>query len=151
MPRHQKRASGGQHGITTRARASFCLPSLQVLPWMPSQDFCNKAIQSSIRFRCGKAAATRYETLVNLSQVIFARMGITFILSSVYMWYTQVPDLPLGAPSVRGWLVLRAVFGFGGLYCLYCEYVNRRTNTPAHDRQTRFTIFHWQKQRSSAF
>lgn len=52
-------------------------------------------------------------------QVIFARMGITFILSSVYMWYTQVPDLPLGAPSVRGWLVLRAVFGFGGLYCLY--------------------------------
>ncbi|KAH7389283.1 hypothetical protein DE146DRAFT_159003 [Phaeosphaeria sp. MPI-PUGE-AT-0046c] len=52
-------------------------------------------------------------------QVIFARMGITFILSSVYMWWTQVPDLPLGAPSVRGWLILRAIFGFGGLYCLY--------------------------------
>ena len=47
-------------------------------------------------------------------------MGITFILSSVYMWWTKVPDFPLGARSVRGWLLLRAAFGFGGLYCLYC-------------------------------
>ncbi|KAF2834029.1 hypothetical protein CC86DRAFT_339777 [Ophiobolus disseminans] len=52
-------------------------------------------------------------------QVIFARMGITFILSSLYMWWTRVPDFPLGARSVRGWLLLRASFGFGGLYCLY--------------------------------
>ncbi|KAF2796781.1 hypothetical protein K505DRAFT_415506 [Melanomma pulvis-pyrius CBS 109.77] len=52
-------------------------------------------------------------------QVIFARMGITFILSSVYMWWTQVPDFPFGARGVRGWLILRASFGFFGLYCLY--------------------------------
>ncbi|KAF2022911.1 hypothetical protein EK21DRAFT_82017 [Setomelanomma holmii] len=52
-------------------------------------------------------------------QIIVARMGITFILSSVYMWWTKVPDFPLGARSVRGWLLLRAAFGFGGLYCLY--------------------------------
>lgn len=48
-------------------------------------------------------------------------MGITFILSSVYMWWMSVPDFPLGARSVRGWLLLRASFGFGGLYCLYCK------------------------------
>jgi len=47
-------------------------------------------------------------------------MGITFILSSLYMWYTKVPDFPFGQPSVRKWLFLRAVFGFSGLYCLYC-------------------------------
>lgn len=33
----------------------------------------------------------------------------------------KVPDFPFGGRSVRGWLVLRAAFGFGGLYCLYCE------------------------------
>jgi drug/metabolite transporter (DMT)-like permease len=46
-------------------------------------------------------------------------MGMTFILSTIYMWWTKVPDFPLGAPSVRGWLILRALFGFGGLFCLY--------------------------------
>jgi len=59
------------------------------------------------------------ETKFHPFQVIVARMGITFILSSVYMWWTRVPDFPLGAPGVRGWLLLRAAFGFGGLYCLY--------------------------------
>lgn len=52
-------------------------------------------------------------------EVIVARMGITFLLSSAYMWWTRVPDFPLGAPSVRRWLLLRAAFGFGGLYCSY--------------------------------
>ncbi|KAF2703368.1 hypothetical protein K504DRAFT_495510 [Pleomassaria siparia CBS 279.74] len=52
-------------------------------------------------------------------QVIVARMGITFVLSSLYMWWTKVPDLPFGAPNVRGWLLLRAAFGFFGIYCLY--------------------------------
>jgi len=35
------------------------------------------------------------------------------------MWWTEVPDFPLGKPSVRGWLILRALFGFFGLFCLY--------------------------------
>ncbi|RFU27815.1 hypothetical protein B7463_g8512, partial [Scytalidium lignicola] len=52
-------------------------------------------------------------------QVIFARMGMTLVLSSIYMWWTQVPDFPLGNPSVRVWLILRAMFGFFGLFCLY--------------------------------
>ncbi|KAI5240640.1 hypothetical protein E4T43_05890 [Aureobasidium subglaciale] len=56
-------------------------------------------------------------------QVIFARMSITALLSSIYMWYTKVPDFPLGAPSVRGWLILRALAGFFGLFCLYLHYL----------------------------
>lgn len=52
-------------------------------------------------------------------QIIVARMGTTFILSTLYMWWTNVPDFPFGAPTVRGWLILRALFGFGGLFCLY--------------------------------
>jgi hypothetical protein len=53
---------------------------------------------------------------------MFARMGTTFILSTIYMWWTKVPDFPQGNASVRGWLVVRALFGFGGLFCLYCKY-----------------------------
>ncbi|PVH79889.1 hypothetical protein DL98DRAFT_419378 [Cadophora sp. DSE1049] len=52
-------------------------------------------------------------------QIIVARMGITCVLSSLYMWWTKVPDFPFGNPKVRIWLVLRALFGFGGLFCLY--------------------------------
>lgn len=52
-------------------------------------------------------------------QIIAARMGVTFILSSLYMWWKNVPYFPLGNPQVRGWLVLRALFGFMGLFTLY--------------------------------
>lgn len=52
-------------------------------------------------------------------QIIVFRMGITFILSSLYMWYIRVPHLPFGPPEVRGWLVLRALSGFTGLFSLY--------------------------------
>lgn len=46
-------------------------------------------------------------------------MGITLILSTLYMWFTSVPHFPLGHPEIRGWLVLRALFGFVGLFTLY--------------------------------
>jgi hypothetical protein len=36
------------------------------------------------------------------------------------MWWNEVPDFPLGKASIRPWLFLRAVFGFFGLFCLYC-------------------------------
>lgn len=52
-------------------------------------------------------------------QIITARMGITLILSTLYMWWTSVPYFPLGHPAIRGWLVLRALFGFVGLFTLY--------------------------------
>lgn len=35
------------------------------------------------------------------------------------MWWTNVPYFPLGNPEVRGWLVLRALCGFLGLFSLY--------------------------------
>ncbi|KAF4637087.1 hypothetical protein G7Y89_g991 [Cudoniella acicularis] len=62
-------------------------------------------------------------------QLVFARMSITFLLSSLYMWWTSVPDFPLGNPSVRGWLILRALFGFFGLFCLYLHYLPLAENT----------------------
>lgn len=46
-------------------------------------------------------------------------MGVTSVLSFLYMWYTQVPHFPLGPPAVRGWLVLRGLSGFVGLFSLY--------------------------------
>lgn len=59
-------------------------------------------------------------------------MGVTLILSTLYMWWTSVPYFPLGHPEIRGWLVLRALFGFMGLFTLYCEpdpmRPNRRDN-----------------------
>lgn len=55
-------------------------------------------------------------------QIIFARMAITSILSFIYMWWIKVPHFPLGDPKVRGWLVLRALFGFTGLFSLYCVF-----------------------------
>lgn len=57
-------------------------------------------------------------------------MGITFVLSTIYMWWIQVPYFPLGNPQVRGWLVLRALFGFTGLFSLYCK---------SHALDTRFS------------
>jgi len=44
-------------------------------------------------------------------QILFARMGITFLLASGYMWYKKTPHFPLGLPEVRWLLVAR---GFGG-------------------------------------
>jgi len=89
---------------------------------MPWQESFSKATPNSTHSKYYIPSPFGCIRFANLLQVIFARMGITFILSSLYMWWTAVPDFPLGARSVRAWLVLRAVFGFGGLYCLYCEF-----------------------------
>lgn len=55
-------------------------------------------------------------------QILFARMTVTFVLSSVYMWYTRVPYFPLGMKEVRQLLLFRGVAGFIGVYGLYCRY-----------------------------
>jgi len=39
------------------------------------------------------------------------------------MWWTKVPDFLLGKPGVRALLVIRALFGFFGLFCLYCKQI----------------------------
>ncbi len=47
-------------------------------------------------------------------------MGITSILSLIYMWYGKVPDAPFGVREVRGLLVARGLGGFFGVFGLYC-------------------------------
>ncbi|KAJ5549814.1 hypothetical protein N7535_002244 [Penicillium sp. DV-2018c] len=51
-------------------------------------------------------------------QILFARMSITAIASYLYMYWASTPS-PLGTKPVRGLLLLRAVFGFMGVYGLY--------------------------------
>ncbi|KAF4537517.1 Drug/metabolite transporter [Lasiodiplodia theobromae] len=52
-------------------------------------------------------------------QIIFVRMALTGILSTIYMRATNVPDFPWGPPGVRGWLLLRGLTGFFGLSAFY--------------------------------
>jgi len=47
-------------------------------------------------------------------------MGITLILSCIYMWYAKVPHAPFGMREVRGLLLARGVGGFFGVYGMYC-------------------------------
>ncbi|KAM0715554.1 hypothetical protein Q7P37_009052 [Cladosporium fusiforme] len=52
-------------------------------------------------------------------QILFARMGITVILSSVWMWYNKTPHFPLGKPEVRWLLACRGFGGFFGVFGMY--------------------------------
>lgn len=52
-------------------------------------------------------------------QILFARMGITFVLASAYMWWQKTPHFPLGAREVRLWLVARGLGGFCGVFGMY--------------------------------
>ncbi|EKV12666.1 Drug/metabolite transporter [Penicillium digitatum] len=51
-------------------------------------------------------------------QILFARMSVTAIASYLYMYFASTPS-PLGTRPVRGLLLLRALFGFMGVYGLY--------------------------------
>ncbi|QSS59340.1 DUF6 domain-containing protein [Histoplasma capsulatum] len=51
-------------------------------------------------------------------QILFARMGITVLLSLLYMLYARVPH-PFGARSIRSLLFLRGISGFFGVFGLY--------------------------------
>ncbi|KAG9675775.1 hypothetical protein KCU99_g3846, partial [Aureobasidium melanogenum] len=52
-------------------------------------------------------------------QILFARMSITVVLSSLYMWYTKTPHFPLGHREVRWLLVSRGLGGFWGVFGMY--------------------------------
>ena len=54
-------------------------------------------------------------------QILFARMGITVVLNSIYMWYKHIPDFPLGSEEVRLLLVARGLSGFFGVFGIYCR------------------------------
>ncbi|KAL1597507.1 hypothetical protein SLS59_007539 [Nothophoma quercina] len=48
--------------------------------------------------------------------ILFARMGITVLCASVYMWYKKTEYFPLGMREVRPLLVARGLFGFFGVF-----------------------------------
>lgn len=52
-------------------------------------------------------------------QILFARMGGTFILSSLYQCWAKVPDAPFGPRKVWPLLLARGVCGFFGVMGLY--------------------------------
>lgn len=52
-------------------------------------------------------------------QILFARMGITFLLASGYMAWKKTPYFPLGMPEVRWLLVARGFGGFFGVFGMY--------------------------------
>lgn len=52
-------------------------------------------------------------------QILFWRMGLTSLFCCLYMWYTKVPDFPLGAKGVRALLVARGLTGFFGIFGMY--------------------------------
>ncbi|PGH06178.1 hypothetical protein GX51_02566 [Blastomyces parvus] len=51
-------------------------------------------------------------------QILFARMGMTVLLSILYMIYARVPH-PFGIRSIRPLLLLRGASGFIGVFGLY--------------------------------
>ncbi|CZT21201.1 related to DUF6 domain protein [Ramularia collo-cygni] len=52
-------------------------------------------------------------------QILFARMAITVILASLYMYYRKTPHFPFGHPDVRTLLVARGTTGFFGVFGMY--------------------------------
>jgi len=53
------------------------------------------------------------------AQILFARMAITVVLASGYMYYKKTPHFPLGMPEVRWLLVARGFGGFFGVFGMY--------------------------------
>lgn len=54
-------------------------------------------------------------------QILFARMSITVVCSTWYMWYARTKDFPFGIREVRWLLVARGLFGFFGVFGMYCK------------------------------
>ncbi|XP_014558715.1 hypothetical protein COCVIDRAFT_36011 [Bipolaris victoriae FI3] len=52
-------------------------------------------------------------------QILFARMSITVILSSLYMWYRKTEHFPFGMKEVRPLLIARGLTGFFGVFGMY--------------------------------
>ncbi|OCK81791.1 hypothetical protein K432DRAFT_325493 [Lepidopterella palustris CBS 459.81] len=56
-------------------------------------------------------------------QILFARMSITLVLASSYMWYMKIEHFPFGMPEVRLLLVARGLGGFFGVFGIYYSLV----------------------------
>ncbi|KAF2840825.1 hypothetical protein M501DRAFT_930558 [Patellaria atrata CBS 101060] len=51
--------------------------------------------------------------------ILFARMSITVVLASTYMWFTKIEHFPFGMREIRLLLVARGIGGFFGVFGLY--------------------------------
>lgn len=54
-------------------------------------------------------------------QILFARMSITVICSSLYMWHKKTEHFPWGLREIRPLLVARGLTGFFGVFGMYCK------------------------------
>jgi hypothetical protein len=54
-------------------------------------------------------------------------MSITVVCASLYMWYKETEHFPLGMKEVRPILVARGLFGFFGIFGMYCKFQNIAT------------------------
>lgn len=52
-------------------------------------------------------------------QILFARMSITTLLASTYMWYNKTPHFPFGTREIRWLLIARGLGGFCGVFGMY--------------------------------
>ncbi|KAF2692279.1 hypothetical protein K458DRAFT_411935 [Lentithecium fluviatile CBS 122367] len=52
-------------------------------------------------------------------QILFARMGITVVFASIYMWRNKTEHFPFGLKEVRPLLVARGLSGFFGVFGMY--------------------------------
>jgi hypothetical protein len=77
-------------------------------------------------------------------QILFARMGITAVLSIWYMWWRKIEDFPLGKREVWWLLVARGLFGFAGVFGMYCESPlgSSVTSNEAHLSQIHSCTYH---------
>ncbi|CAG8972430.1 hypothetical protein HYALB_00001119 [Hymenoscyphus albidus] len=57
--------------------------------------------------------------LVIVSQLFGALMNAATALCCLWMWWTEIPDFPLGAKGVRWLLFGRGIAGFVGIYAIY--------------------------------
>ncbi|PSN69552.1 hypothetical protein BS50DRAFT_598488 [Corynespora cassiicola Philippines] len=73
----------------------------------------------SVMNTAAKLLATGYEVKFHALHIIFVRMLSTTILGTLYMWYHNVPDFPLGQRGIRWLLILRGTAGFIGIFGLY--------------------------------
>jgi hypothetical protein len=55
-------------------------------------------------------------------QILFARMGITVMCASFYMWYKKTEHFPFGMREVRSLLIARGLTGFFGVFGMYCKF-----------------------------
>lgn len=54
-------------------------------------------------------------------QILFARMTLTVLCASLYMWYKKTEHFPFGMKEVRPLLIARGLTGFFGVFGMYCK------------------------------